>query len=81
MPKVRRAQLPPALLQHLLDRIQSRKISADQLALLADWLDGEHEVPPAPWFKRFPGMIVCGEGELVKTFLVPGQLPVGKEVV
>jgi hypothetical protein len=25
-------------------------------------------------------MIVCGEGELVKTFLVPGQAPHGQEV-
>jgi hypothetical protein len=45
MPKIRRAQLPPALLRHLLDRIQSRQISADQLALLADWMDEEPEVP------------------------------------
>jgi hypothetical protein len=81
VPKVRRAQLPPALLRHLLDRIQSRQISADQLALLADWLDEESEVPAQMWFKRLPGMIVCGEGELVKIFLVLGQLPVGKEVV
>jgi hypothetical protein len=32
------------------------------------------------WFKRFSGMIVCGDGELVKTFLTVGQLPIGDEV-
>ena len=80
MPKIRRQNLPPALFQHLLDRIQERKISADQLGLLGKWLDGQPEVPAGQWFKRFPGMIACGEGELVKTFLVPRQAPAGLEV-
>jgi hypothetical protein len=39
MPKIRRRSLPPALLQHLLDRVQQRSIAADQLGLLAAWLD------------------------------------------
>jgi hypothetical protein len=67
------------LLQHLLDRIQRRHIGADQLGLLAAWLDREPDVPAGRWFKRFPGMTVCGEGELVKTFLTPEQAPVGEE--
>lgn len=81
MPKVRRQNLPPALLQHLLDRIQQRQITADQLGLLAHWLDREPEVPTGRWFKRFPAMTVCGEGEFVKTFLAVHQAPVGDEVV
>jgi hypothetical protein len=32
------------------------------------------------WFKRFSGMTVCGEGELVKTFLRQGQAASGEEV-
>ena len=52
MPRVRRHNVPPALLQHLLDRVQSRKIPASQLELLAKWLDGEPEVPEGPWCKR-----------------------------
>lgn len=80
MPKVRRQGLPPALLTHLLDRIQQRHITADQLGLLATWLDVEPEVPVGRWFKRFPGMTVCGEGEFVKTFLSTGQVPVGAEL-
>ena len=40
-------------------------------------LGGEPEVPEGPWFKRLSGMIVGGEGELVKTFLLPGQSPKG----
>jgi hypothetical protein len=80
MPKIRRHTLPPALLHHLLDRIRSREISADQLGLFAEWLDTEPEVPSEEWFKRFPKMIVCGEGELVKTFLTAQQAPTGKEI-
>lgn len=80
MPKIRRRNIPPALLQHLLDRIQSRKIPAEQLQLLARRLDTEPEVSDGPWYKTFSGMTVCGEGELVKTFLLPGQHPTGKRV-
>jgi len=80
VPKVRRQNIPPALLQHLLDRIQIRKIPATQLELLAKWLDTEPEVPKGQWYKRFSGMTVCGEGELVKMFLLPGQHPKGERV-
>jgi len=68
------------LFQHLLDRVQSRKISPSQLEQLAKWLDGEPEVPEGLWFKRFSGMTVCGEGELIKTFLLPGRAPKGQSV-
>jgi hypothetical protein len=47
---------------------------------MVDWLDTQPEVPQGKWFKKFPGMSVCGEGELVKTFLVAGQVPSGTEV-
>jgi len=80
MPKIRRRSLPPALLVHLLERIRDRRISADQLGSLAEWLDTEPEVPQGRWYKRFQGMTVCGEGELVKTFLLPEQLPEGQEL-
>jgi hypothetical protein len=80
MPKIRRHNLPPTLLNHLLDRIRLREISAEQLGLLADWLDAEPEVPEGKWFKRFSGMIVCGEGELVKTLLAINQIPLGTEL-
>lgn len=80
MPKVRRHNIPPALFQHLLDRIQSRKIPATQLELLAKWLDTEPNVPEGQWYKRFSSMTVCGGGDLVKTFLVSGQHPKGERV-
>ena len=80
MPRVRRQNVPPALFQHLLDRVQVRKISGSQLELLSKWLDSEPEVPEGQWHKRFSGMTVCGEGELIKTFLLPGHAPKGRQV-
>jgi hypothetical protein len=80
MPHIQRSNLPHPLFAHLLDRIKSRNISADQLGLLAEWLDTQPEVPDEKWFKKFSGMTVCGEGELIKTFLQPGQIATGKEL-
>ena len=80
MPKVRRAKLPDALFQHLLTRAREREISRSDIVAFAAWLDTDPEVPEGEWFKRFPDMIVCGEGELVKTFLVRGQVPHGQMV-
>jgi hypothetical protein len=81
MPDVRRHGLPRAVFRHLLDRIQTREIPADQLGLLADWLDTKPVVPAGQWFKRFPRMTVCGEGEWVKTVLTEDQSPFGEEVM
>ncbi|HZL14075.1 MAG TPA: hypothetical protein VFC85_08010 [Verrucomicrobiae bacterium] len=80
MPRIRRKGIPPQLLGHLLDRARGRKISGEQFELLAEWLGADPEVPAGKWFKKFSGLAVCGEGELIKTFLQPGQLPTGEEL-
>ena len=80
MPRILRRNLPGQLYAHLLERVQQRHISGKQLTLMVDWLDTQPEVPGGKWFKRFPGMVVCGEGELVKTFLLPGHIPNGQEI-
>ncbi len=80
MPKIRRHKLPQPLLAHLLTRMRQRNISPEQIILLARWLDTEPEVPENKWFRIFPGFIVCGEGEFIKTFLLPGQVPDGCEI-
>lgn len=81
MPKIRRTKLPPLLLNHLLDRARERKITSENLQGLYLWLATNPTVPSTLWFRRFPGFTLCGEGELVKTFLLPGQLPHGEEVL
>jgi len=80
MPKIRRRKLPQPLLIHLLTRMRQRNISPEHIILLARWLDTEPEAPEGKWFRRFPGFIVCGEGEFIKTFLLPGQVPDGREL-
>jgi len=80
MPKIRRENLPSALYDHLLDRVRQRSISAQQLRLMLRWMDTQPEVPNRRWFKRFPELIVCGEGELIKTFLLPSQAATGEEI-
>jgi hypothetical protein len=47
--------------------MMEREISPDQLGEFARWLHTEPTVPVGRWFKPLPGMIVCGEGDLVKT--------------
>jgi len=64
----------------LIDRVWEREISTNQLKLLLDWLENEPEVPEGKWFKRFPAVTVCGEGELIKTFLRPDQAALGEEL-
>jgi len=80
MPKIRRYKLPQPLLTHLLTRMRQRNISPEQIVLLARWLDTEPDVPESKWFRKFPGFIVCGEGEFIKTFLLSGQAPDGREI-
>jgi len=55
--------MPRALFAHLLDRIRQRQIPGKQLTLMVEWQDLQPGVPSRKWFKRFPGMIVCGEEE------------------
>jgi len=64
----------------LLDRVGRRNISADQLGLLADWLYAGPEGPAGKWFKKFSVMTVCGDGDLIKTLLQPGQIATGEEL-
>jgi hypothetical protein len=79
VPKLLRP-LPRGIFAHLLQRAEERDITVAQLTMLAGWVESDPEVPAGRWFKRFPGLIVCGEGQLVTTFLRTGQVPDGEEV-
>jgi hypothetical protein len=61
-----------------LNASKKRSFNADALKSLAAWLDTNPAVPTGDWYKRFPTMTVCGNGSLIKTFLTPSQVPVGK---
>jgi len=55
MPKIRRRNVPRALVAHLEDRVRDREIPIGQLQLLSEWLTGEPEVPVGKWFKGTSG--------------------------
>ncbi len=80
MPKAQRQNVPKRLFEHLLDRVRLREVSVEDLEALAAWLDSNPELPDGDWFKRFPSMIVCGHGALVRTFLSARQSPAGEEL-
>lgn len=80
MPKIRWTGLPPALRDHLFDRVRERKISAEDLYRLKLWRETEPEAPDGPWYKDFGSFKICGEGEYPKTFLLAGQAAKGKKL-
>ena len=80
MPEVQRANLPPALLAHLLDRVAERNITTDDLMHVLHWIEGKPIVPKGDWFKRFRHVTVCGKGALIKTFLKPEHVAIGEEI-
>lgn len=63
MPKVQWTGLPPALRDHLFERLRERKITAEDLYQLKAWRESEPEAPDGPWYKDFGSFKICGEGE------------------
>ncbi len=78
MPKIEWTKLPPALRDHLFDRLAERKITAEDLYQLKLWRDTEPDAPEGSWFKDFGSFKICGEGRFPKTFLLRGQAAKGK---
>ena len=67
-------------MEHLVDRYRKGRISVADFEALQNWLDCNPNVPTGKWYKRFPKFILAGEGEMHKTFLIPGMVPHGTEV-
>ena len=68
MPKIQWTDLPPALREHLFDRVRERKIAAEDLYALKLWRETQPDAPDGLWFKDFGSFKVCGDGRLPKTF-------------
>jgi hypothetical protein len=81
MPKIQRANIPPAVMAHLLDRVIAREITPANLHQMQKWIETNPTVPDGDWYKRFGTFSICGKGPLVKTFLTSKQVPVGTEVL
>ncbi len=80
MPKIRWTDLPPALRDHLFERLRDRKITAEDLYRLKTWRESEPEVPNGLWYKDFGTFKICGEGPFPRTFLLRGQSAKGEKL-
>ncbi|MEK7270736.1 MAG: hypothetical protein AAB215_07350 [Planctomycetota bacterium] len=80
MPKIQWTDLPPALREHLFDRLRERRIMAADLWRLKLWRESEPDVPAGPWVKDFGSFKICGEGQYPKTFLLFGQPAKGERL-
>lgn len=71
--------LPPAIRQHLIDRMRDRNISIADLNELRIWIETHPTVPEGEWYKDFGSFKLCGEGPYRKTFLLRGQHATGQK--
>jgi hypothetical protein len=80
VPKIQWTNLPPALRDHLFDRLHERKITIEDLYQLKLWRESEPDAPEGLWFRDFGSFKVCGEGKYPKTFLLHGQAAKGEKL-
>jgi len=80
LPKIRFSDLPRGLWEHLLDRVQERKISLADLEKLQQWVKSEPFAPDGDWYKDFGSFKLCGSGEYPRTVLTKGMAAFGQEI-
>ena len=80
MPRIRWSGLPPALRDHLFDRLRERKITAEDLYQLKVWRESNPDAPDGLWYKDFGSFKICGDGKYPKTFLLAGQAAKGQKL-
>jgi hypothetical protein len=73
MPKIQWTDLPPALRDHLFERLRERKISAEDLYKLKLWRESEPVAPEGLWYKDFGSFKIYGEGKISQD--VPSRRP------
>jgi hypothetical protein len=78
LPKIRFSNLPGAVWRHILNRVNDRQISLDDLHKLKDWVKTSPSAPDGDWYKDFGSFLLCGSGEFPKTVLAKGMKPYGK---
>ncbi|PYY11051.1 MAG: hypothetical protein DMG69_04870 [Acidobacteria bacterium] len=68
MPKIQWPDLPPALRDHLFERLRERKISAEDLYQLKLWRETEPEAPDGLWYKDFGSFKSAGKEDTRRHF-------------
>ena len=67
MPQIENwSRLPPAIRDHLIDRMCDRKIGVDDLNLLRLWIESKPDVPEGLWYQDVTSVKLCGEGKYPK---------------
>lgn len=74
------SKFPPAIRDHLIERMHERRIGLDDLNRLRVWIESKPEVPEAPRYKDFGSFKICGEGKYPKTFLLAGHAASGEKL-
>jgi hypothetical protein len=80
LPKIRFAELPGPVWQHILERVSQRAISLSELQQLKAWVDTKPEAPDGEWYKDFGSFLLCGTGQCPKTVLKKGMKPYGEQL-
>jgi hypothetical protein len=80
LPKIRFSDLPEGIWRHLLQRVDERQISLEDLRLLQAWVQSEPLAPDGDWYKDFGAFVLCGLGEYPRTVLTKGMKPYGKPI-
>ena len=80
MPKIQFSDLPRGVWQHLLQRVEDRRISVRDLLALQAWVRTNPEAPDGDWYKDFGTFLLCGAGQYPKTVLEKGMKPYGEEI-
>jgi hypothetical protein len=60
VPKIQWTGLPPALRDHLFERLRERRISADDLYQLKLWRESGPDAPEGAWYKDFGSFKISG---------------------
>ena len=80
MPKIQFSDLPRGIWRHLLERVEQRQITLQELQLLREWVRSEPYAPDHEWYKDFGSFLLCGSGRYSKTVLLKGVQPYGDKI-
>ena len=80
MPKIRFANLPRPVWEHILARVAERQISFEDVSRLQDWVNSGPNAPEGDWYKDFRSFLLCGTGESPKTVLSKEMKPFGQSL-
>jgi hypothetical protein len=79
-PKIQWQKLPREVRTHLTVRIRRRKVSAEDLVRLDEWIQTNPEGPEGDWYKDFGSFKICGRGALPLTVLEDWMAPYGEKL-